>query len=195
MGHSPAVLWGKWLLLQTGWFPAVSSLEFRPPRLHVYISGKSIPKFFLKQIPGCWGGHHHPSNENGLPSQPLLGPGCLWSSRQWRLANGTCSSASAGRMMVTWVSQSWNPPKILVLISEVKQPYTISFYFLYSRLETRLWRYKKSSLFSPMFFSTRRWFSEFFWSQDLVTKLRETAKASLGRSCYHFGWRWSGWVL
>lgn len=141
------------------------------------ISGESIPKFFLKQIPGCWGGHHHPSNENGLPSWPLLGPGCLWSSRQWRLANGTCSSASTGRMMVTWVSQRWNPPKILVLISEVKQLYTIYWYtciFYISRLETRLWRYKKSSLFSPMFFAVD---TENLFSQDLVTKLRETAKA------------------
>ena len=136
---------------------AVASDKMVPSCVEPGVSTPQTACISGESIPGCWGGHHHPSNENGLPSQPLLGPGCLWSSRQWRLANGTCSSASTGRMMGTWVSQSWNPPKILVLISEVKQHYTIYLYFFTVHLKQDYEGNRSLPCFLRCFFFHRIW--------------------------------------
>lgn len=102
--------------------------------------------------------------------------------------------------MGTWVSPSWNPPKILVLISEVKQRYTIYLVFFFTvdlkqdyegifivffdvfLVPNITWKKKRRLIRLLAVEKTK------FWkSQDLVTKLRETAKASLGEVVYTLG--------
>lgn len=144
------------------------------------ISGKSIPKFFRKQIPGCWGGHHHPSNENGLPSQPCWVPGVcdLPGNEGLQMAHAAVPPQAGwwerGCLKVGTHPKSWF---WLVKWSNTIL-YTCIFFTVHLKQD---YEGNRSLPCFPRCFlvpntTTRRWYRLLF-SQDLVNKLRETAKA------------------